>query len=243
MSINTVIKGHLLWDLMSDIMAVEANVTLIDEYDLLMQDLEPFWGMSAKDLHYRTAMVSKNDVWIRRLIVRNHTMKVDSEGHAVRQNELPEIMEWIKPFADFLPNMDLVFNGVDEPRVIVPHGNLESSPPQSCPERGGSNHTDDSTLSEIASPPYEFLNNDKQNIWELATISCPSSSPAANTRFSPRPQPRDLDFVRNVSYVKDTCQNPDASCDRASSWHPTPSVPRMSSSQSGRNPSSQPSKT
>ncbi|KAL8647813.1 MAG: hypothetical protein Q9210_005334 [Variospora velana] len=106
--------------------------------------------------------------------------------------------------------MDLVFNGVDEPRVIVPHGTLKSSL-RSCPERGGSDHTVNRSLSEIASPPYEFLNNDKQNIWELATISCPSGSPAANTRFSPRPQPRDLDFVRNVSYVKDTCQNPDAS--------------------------------
>lgn len=89
-------------------------------------------------------------------------MEIDSEGHAVRQNELPEIMERIKPFAELLPNMDLVFSGVDEPRVIVPHGTLESSL-RSCPERGGSNHTDDSTLSEIASPPYEFF-NDKQNI-------------------------------------------------------------------------------
>ncbi|KAL8758065.1 MAG: hypothetical protein Q9199_001745 [Rusavskia elegans] len=99
--------------------AQEANTTLIDEYDLLMQDLEPFWGMSAQELHSKTAMVSTNDVWIGRLSVRDHKMEVDPQGHAAYGDEVPQIMNWTKPFAEFLPNMDLVFNSLDEPRVIV----------------------------------------------------------------------------------------------------------------------------
>lgn len=43
-------------------MAADANVTLIDEHDLLMQDLATFGGISAEYLHFRTTMVSENDI-------------------------------------------------------------------------------------------------------------------------------------------------------------------------------------
>ncbi|KAL8923955.1 MAG: hypothetical protein Q9172_002882, partial [Xanthocarpia lactea] len=188
-------------------MAYEANATIIDEYDLLMQDLEPFWGMSANELHSKTAMVSTNDVWITRLMVRDHKMKIDPTGHAARGNELPQIMNWTLPFVEFLPNMDLAFNGIEEPRVIVPHGTLESSL-RTCPNRTESDRALNSSVPKV---PFEFLNNDKQKIWELATISCPPDSPASNTRFSPLPQTRELNFVRNISFVGDTCRNPSAS--------------------------------
>ncbi|KAI4153319.1 MAG: hypothetical protein L6R39_001602 [Caloplaca ligustica] len=39
----------------------------------------------------------------------------------------------------------------------------------------------------------------------------PPDSPAANTRYSPPPQPSTIDSVRNASFIKDTCQNPSAS--------------------------------
>ncbi|KAI4122724.1 MAG: hypothetical protein LQ338_005655 [Usnochroma carphineum] len=188
-------------------MAVEANATLVDEYDLLMQDLEPFWGMSAKELRSRTAMVSTSDVWISQMTVRDNKMEITHNGHPTRRNEVLQIKDWMQPFAEFLPNMDLVFNGIDEPRVIVPHATLESSL-RTCPKRTGSDHASTSIPSGAPLPPFEFLNNDKQSIWDLATISCPPNSPASNTRYSPPPQPSTLGFVRNVSLVKDTCQNP-----------------------------------
>lgn len=173
-----------------------------------MQDLEPFWGMSAQELHSKTAMVSTNDVWIRRLSVRDHKMEVDPQEHAAYGDEVPQIMNWTKPFAEFLPNMDLVFNSLDEPRVIVSHGILESSL-RNCPNRTGSDHGLEPSQRKV---PFEFSNHDKQNIWELATIPCSPDSPASNTRFSASPRKlHNLDFVRNVSFVKDTCQNPNAS--------------------------------
>lgn len=43
-------------------MAADANVTLIDVYDLLMQDLATFGGKSAEYLHFRTRMVSENEI-------------------------------------------------------------------------------------------------------------------------------------------------------------------------------------
>lgn len=71
-------------------MAQEANTTLIDEYDLLMQDLEPFWGMSAQELHSKTAMVSTNDVWIRRLSVRT------TRWRSILKGMLPTAMKFLK---------------------------------------------------------------------------------------------------------------------------------------------------
>lgn len=189
-------------------MAQEANTTLIDEFDSLMQDLEPFWGMSAQELHSRTAMVSTSDAGIKRLMVRDHRMEIESKGYAAYGDEVPEIMNWTHPFAEFLPDMDLVFNNFDEPRVIVPHGVLESSL-RYCPIRTKS----DTVLGpKLPTVPFEFLNNGRQSIWDLATISCSPDSPASNTHFSPPLRTlHDLDFVRNVSLVKDTCQNPSAS--------------------------------
>ncbi|KAL8835192.1 MAG: hypothetical protein Q9205_007098 [Flavoplaca limonia] len=91
-------------------MAVEANVTLIDEYNLLMQDLEPFGGLPAKKLHARTAKVSTAQ-FISRMMVRNHTIKVDPDHHhpPPRLTEVPLTSEWLEDFAEFLPDMDLAF--------------------------------------------------------------------------------------------------------------------------------------
>ena len=192
-------------------MAVEANVTLIDEYDLLMQDLEPFGGISAKELHARTAKVSTARM-ISRMMVRDHTIKVDPDHHhPPRLTEVPLTIEWLDDFAEFLPDMDLAFNAIDEPRVIVPHGSLESSL-RACPAKSAGENSSNSSLVGTASSNFEFLKNGHQNVWELVTISCPPGSPASDTRYSPppppSPQPTDLHFVHNASFVKDTCQNP-----------------------------------
>ncbi|KAL8874697.1 MAG: hypothetical protein Q9198_006856 [Flavoplaca austrocitrina] len=182
-------------------MAVEANVTLIDEYDLLMQDLEPFGAISADELHARTAKVSTTQS-ISRMMVRNNTIKVDQDHH---HSQVP--IEWLEDFAEFLPDMDLAFNALDEPREIVPHGTLQSSL-RACPEKSPGEEYSKSRLARSASFNFEFLENGHQNIWELATIPCPPDSLASDTRYSPPSQPADPNFVRNASFVKDTCQNP-----------------------------------
>ncbi|KAL8995287.1 MAG: hypothetical protein Q9169_004931 [Polycauliona sp. 2 TL-2023] len=189
-------------------MADEANATLIDEYDLLMQDLEPFWGFSAQELHSKTAMISAKDVTVKRLIVRDHKMTIDSAGYAAYGDQVAQIMNWTLPFGDFLPDMDLVFNNFDEPRVIVPHGLLESSL-RNCPH-GGESHQ--GITPSPPDMPFEFLNNGKQSIWDLVTLSCSPDSPASNTRFSPPPRaPYNLGFVRTATFVRNTCSNPGAS--------------------------------
>lgn len=189
-------------------MAQEADTNLIDENDLFMPDLEPFWGMSAQDSHSKTAMVSTNDAGTKRLMIRDHRMEIDSEGYAAYGDKVSQMMNWSHPFAEFLPNMDLVFNNFDEPRVIVPHGNLASSL-RNCPIK---TRSDNSLSLSHTQVPFEFLDNGKQSIWDLVTISCSPDSPASDKRFSPPLRTlHDLHFVRNVSFVKDTCQNPSAS--------------------------------
>lgn len=80
-------------------MAADANVTLIDEHDLLMQDLATFGGISAEYLHFRTTMVSENDIQMSYSMVRDHMIEMVSKVTLFDKPSFLKITEWKKPLS------------------------------------------------------------------------------------------------------------------------------------------------
>ena len=185
--------------------AKEANVTIIDDYDTVTQALEPFWGMSAKEMRARVEIAINTDDRIERISIRNHTV---SAFQVAWPNYTDQLMQWIRPYLEHLPDMEIAFNGLDEPRVVIPNDMLEYYL-HHCPVPNRSGN------DTLPAAEVQFHDLSKQNIFEFATLSCPASSPARASPFTPsQPPPHAppsqplLPFITNTTLSKDICLHP-----------------------------------
>ena len=107
--------------------AVARNSIIIDDYDNIEEDLAPFSSYTPDDLRLRTATVLATHQGVGGVRIR--------DGSADALNGVQEEDKWvidgvtsmIKQFAEFLPDMDLVFNLGNEPRVAVPFERLQNA--------------------------------------------------------------------------------------------------------------------
>ncbi len=108
---------------------------VIDDYDSIEEDLAVFSSYTPDDLRLRTATVLATHQGVGGVRIR--------DGSADALGDVSDEQKWIidgatsmiKQFAEFLPDMDLVFNLGDEPRVAVPFNRLQEalSNPQRYP--------------------------------------------------------------------------------------------------------------
>ena len=90
--------------------ARERDAVLVEEFfDQIYHDLNPFWGIDATQIR-REAYEFEH-----KITIRNHS--------ASTENDRPWMKLWhdlIKSLEQFLPDMDLAINVMDEPRLVVP---------------------------------------------------------------------------------------------------------------------------
>jgi hypothetical protein len=101
--------------------AKKKGVQLIDEYDMIYHSLMPFWAIEPKTLRERARESIGFDNAMMAVLIRNRKVTKVDRGPEWQQKATQEMM---KDFLTYLPDMDLVFNLHDEPRVIVPHDDL-----------------------------------------------------------------------------------------------------------------------
>ncbi|KAJ7638349.1 glycosyl transferase family 90-domain-containing protein [Roridomyces roridus] len=98
----------------------KARACLIDDYDQISRDFEPFYQLAREDPMHFKKMVGlgfdkKDWIELKAGVFRDHDFWF-TEDHFTFYNE-----EWtrtFKRFAYFMPDMDVVVNGRDEPRVV-----------------------------------------------------------------------------------------------------------------------------
>lgn len=90
--------------------AKSLHATIIDDFDQIYNDLEPFWGIEPEVLRGRINGLFKLDS-VEKISIRNGTLvectgdwRLLLEGHELLQD---------------LPDMDIAANGLDEPRIIA----------------------------------------------------------------------------------------------------------------------------
>lgn len=103
--------------------ATKRKSVVIDDFDQIHEDLLPFRALSPerlRELTFEIATNPNNDVGA--LVIRNGTVQVQEQMKPTHRWMVEGAAKVIEPFSQYLPDMDLVFNLNDEPRVAMPWG-------------------------------------------------------------------------------------------------------------------------
>ncbi|KAJ6536921.1 glycosyl transferase family 90-domain-containing protein [Mycena capillaripes] len=101
-----------------------AKKCLIDDYDRIHKDFEPFHRLAAENHTYFRDMINAGREMLRpdsrpggitNIIVKDGKVSMPSHLEIIWDSEWKR---WIEKFAHFLPDMDFFINGRDEPRVV-----------------------------------------------------------------------------------------------------------------------------
>ena len=182
-------------------LAVASQVVLIDEYDDMMHALEPFWGLSPREIRHRAKMAIETDEMVHGITIRNHVLGGSLWALGIDM----QMFKRLSPFAEFLPDLDIPLNQYDEPRVVVPHDEL-SGLLSSCPS-GASGSMRSDEPQDLGHESTKYIDLGGQRTWEAVTQSCPPESASAS--HSPRPYlPTNMSFIQNASASKELCDEP-----------------------------------
>ena len=195
-------------------MAVKNQVSIIDDYDVIMDGLGPFWGLHVPDIRQRLHAVIESKDWLVVYEIKDHQLVAPTETDFKSE----QVANWIKEFAEYLPDMQIPYNILAEPRIVLPYEDQQHeavSCQEETPMGGGKKHAD---------RKFEFLSLGRLRSWGYAIKSCAPSSPARanedelsnNEHFQALPHPSNttalapptLRFINNAPAVKDICLNP-----------------------------------
>ncbi|MCJ1404807.1 capsule-associated protein CAP1 [Xylographa trunciseda] len=225
--------------------AIEREVQLIDEFDGIYHFLLPFWGLEPSVIRERTReALGREDNFFLGISIRDSQLRTTGKGqgwHQVNETvllgfQVDGILGMIENFAKWLPDMDLAFNAHDEPRVIVPHEDLEVL----LETARRHTHSIKPIRNKFSTSPVDmgsgesypevihtrFANLGHQLSWSHTRLSCPPSSPAGNPAGSSSDDVKSysthsLGFITNTTAFSDICLSPslNSTFDRLNSYH------------------------
>ena len=103
--------------------ARERNVHNIDDFEQVMDDLRPFWAIQPRRLRRLAAHLwEKKEDGISGIHIRDHKVaKLTNKGW--RSETLASLIE---KFIEYLPDMDIAMNRLDQPRMVVPWDDMQA---------------------------------------------------------------------------------------------------------------------
>ncbi|KJK61805.1 hypothetical protein P875_00086663 [Aspergillus parasiticus SU-1] len=156
-------------------------VLIEDLFDQIYDDLSPYWGLDPQVIRRHATH------WDPRIIVRNHTLS--SVGHT-GVNWLEVWMDMISTIQEFLPDMDIPLNGMDESRIIVPWETVSEYrakdrdlQQQLDPKMAVNQYMTLSTEeTSVEYSPPAFQGADKP-FWDIMRGACPPESPGRTSNI------------------------------------------------------------
>ena len=184
-------------------LALESNCTIVDNFDTVMHSLEPFWGITAKEMRARADMftqvpLAKWSLKDKQPIKLSDSLVLGGFNGVLRG--------WLERFKDILPDMEITINGLAEPRVIVPNDRLDHLI-HTCQK------IDPKATDDQQRKPLEIMDLGKDKSWQIGTRSCPENSPSRSILLPA--ERKGLQFIRNVTKSKDVCEAPEAAMSHA----------------------------
>ena len=97
------------------------NVLIVDDFDTIFNDIEPFWGMQPSDIRRRLDQLFQfPNSRLRKIRIRNGVLELLDTGP--NDNE-----RMLFKFVEHLPDMNLLINQLpDEPMLAVPHSKIQA---------------------------------------------------------------------------------------------------------------------
>ncbi|KAF4555002.1 Hypothetical protein D9617_3g020710 [Elsinoe fawcettii] len=151
------------------------NSPIIDDFDIILEQLDKFSSVSPEDLK-KLIEQAEADSYMDTFIIK--------DGKAIHQEEDEASAERARILADFLPNipdMKLLINPLDEPRVLFNDTNPTS--------------------------PLQWYDLSEKSSWDHITSPCPAiNSPTSDTE---RGLDGDLPFITDKMPARDICSHPE----------------------------------
>ena len=182
--------------------AREANATIVDNFDTIMNAFEPYFGYTAQECRALTQMAVDTKDLIIKYSIRNGSVSVSQFDGYERYTD--EIGLWMQPLLQkgLLPDMDFAYSAEDEPRVVVPYDLLERQK-KHCPKKEDVKFQKNMVIGR----PTNFLEVNRQNIRDIATSSCPLNSSA---RALDPPTAKNDGPLQFISSMQSICNTPPA---------------------------------
>lgn len=208
-------------------LARSRGVQMIDEYDTIYHSLLPFWGLKPAVIRDRVREALGYENSVLGVLIRDGKVTLVEGGGDGKQWQRDATVGMMKDFVQYLPDMDLVFNSHDEPRVIVPSEDLRrlvdvakdrvipsafqnQSPTNAWSERPRDVNKGD-RIDEVRKSRFNRYAH--QPTWTDSRASCPADSPS---RSLDENEPDDVDayahgelgFIFNTTAFSDICNTP-----------------------------------
>lgn len=203
------------------------GVQLTDEYDTIYNSLLPFWGLEPRSIRERAREALGFDNAMLGVLVRNGKVTFVDGGGDGGQWQREATVEMMKGFVQYLPDMDLVFNTHDEPRVVVPSDDLARLVKAGKYHAVPSSFSNQSPANQWSKRPSNVNKGDRieeyrttrfnqfahQPTWADSRSSCPVDSPARSLSESVSDDDSayaygDLGFIYNTTALSDICYTP-----------------------------------
>jgi hypothetical protein len=103
--------------------ARDKGVHDVDDFGQIMDDLRPFWGIEPAVIRSFAAHLSEDDAnGVSGLHIRDGEIwKLTNQNWRVET-----FAEMVKPFVEYLPDMDIAMNKLDQPRTVVPWDDMQA---------------------------------------------------------------------------------------------------------------------
>jgi Glycosyl transferase family 90 len=179
--------------------AEREEYVLLDEFDTMMETLEPFWGIPASQLRSRVNAAFKDPRLIR-FNISNAMVKYDHEGLAPWMGE--QVQSWLPPeWRLILPNMTFAINILDEPRVLAPYEAVSTAL-----HNVGMNKSFDGEfdIGGEQDGRVDFFKVDRKAAWQTMASACSAESPARSNR-SEKAGYMNLTFIADPTDALDIC--------------------------------------
>ncbi|KAI0449116.1 hypothetical protein F5B21DRAFT_495310 [Xylaria acuta] len=217
--------------------ALSVNSSVIDAFDQINLDLLPFWAIPPTLLREKTThLLEHPSLSMGGLLIQGGQTSVSPHVHGTHRWMVDVVEEMVKPFSQWLPDMQLAFNLDDECRIAVPAADMVQFKDEAQAARSRLQSKQGLvSFSEAQSPPWDsgFLDVDesiwgRQSDWfqnwskspvfsRLVARTCPADARANQVRWWNRKvRCRDCasahmehGFVHNWTLAGDVCQQPD----------------------------------
>jgi len=206
--------------------ATTRSSIIIDDYDTIIEDLRPFWGVSPAEIRRLSRQVVSDPFnEVSEVVVRNGHVALGPNFLPTHRWMLDGVLDLIKDFSEWLPDMDLAFNLNDEPRVAVAYRTLQKLRDAGSgdhvshivKDRWTANRAKTWQTPEDAIPTKLFEDHSRTNSFSAGSISCPPSSPAKqkhswdpSTLCTSCAAPHSLGvFLSNWTLSASPCNQPD----------------------------------
>jgi Glycosyl transferase family 90 len=185
-------------------LAEREEYVLFDEFDTMMESLEPYWGISPSDLRNRVDGAFEDPRLIR-FNISNATVSFDHEGWAPWIAD--QVQSWLPPeWRPLLPNMTFAINILDEPRVVAPFNALSRALHDTGINKPFGNKTDRFEDRTRTLAGVDFLKVDRMKAWEAMAPACSIESPA-RTENSLEAEYQTVQFISNATDSLDVCMH------------------------------------